>query len=661
LAEGARAALSTALIVALDAVLHEPNLMVAALAAWLTCLGDAGGPIRSRVPALLAFAVLGTAITTGFGLLGNAPLWLVVPLACIGIFCLSFARVWGPAAMQVGNLLTVTLVLALRIGITDLSEALVLGLMFLGGSLWALLITMVVWRVYPNLPARRAIADCYVALGDLVGDLRAMLRAPDISESVWERHAREHRRNVRDAIERARGLVLETLRGRGALSARSTQSWIRLEAADQIFGALIGLSDGLESSRDKSTRDAANRILARLRPVLRLLAAYIVTDRPDRLQRLERAVAAMAGSAPPGSPLHVPVERIVDRVRIAINLATPEGFLRGSQPGDPSPTWRARVLTPLRANLNFRSTVLLHALRIAAASIPAAIITLVWSVPYGYWMMITLVMTMQPFFALTFTRALERIGGTVLGGALAAALAYVCTTPMSLAVAIFPLAIIAFSLRQVSFGLFITGITPIVVLLVEIKAPGESELYIAMLRALYTLIGGGLAVVFSVLLWPSWEPGRLVTELRAAVAAHGRYARTEIAAVLREASEADVEAARRAAGLASNNVEASLQRALLEPRGDAALEPALVIDAALRRMAGRLSALQLDPGAGHDPKIWHDWRDWIDEAMGRLSSGRTDLVPRPKLPPGDRHADALARLARQIELIGNALGRVRTA
>ena len=424
-----------------------------------------------------------------------------------------------------------------------------------------------------------------------------------------------------------------------------------------MFGALIGLSDMLEFTPDPAVRDAADRVLRRLSPVLRLLGEYVVTEAPDRLQRLERAVAAMEAEAPVGSSLQPIVARIVDRVRIAITLAAADANIPGFS-GE-SPSWRERVLGPVRANLDLNSATLLHALRVAAVSVPAFFITLNWPGPYEYWLTITLLLTMQPFFALTFTRALERIGGTILGGVVAAILSLVCTTPLSLAVALFPVTLIALTVRQVSFGLFIACVTPVVVLLSELSVP-TGEIRLALMRALYTLIGGGLAVVGSFLLWPSWEPGRLRRELRDAIAAHGRYARTEIASILGEASDEDVQQVRRAAGLASNNVEASLQRILLEPHSDVDVEPALTIDASLRRMAGRLSALQLDPGADHDPTLWHRWRDWIDAAMSRLAQGDTDLPKRPDLPPGDRQSDALVRIARQIELAAGALRRLRT-
>lgn len=145
-----------------------------------------------------------------------------------------------------------------------------------------------------------------------------------------------------------------------------------------MFGALIGLSDMLEFTPDPAVRDAADRVLRRLSPVLRLLGEYVVTEAPDRLQRLERAVAAMEAEAPVGSSLQPIVARIVDRVRIAITLAAADANIPGFS-GE-LPSWRERVLGPVRANLDLNSATLLHALRVAAVSVPAFFITLNWPV-----------------------------------------------------------------------------------------------------------------------------------------------------------------------------------------------------------------------------------------------------------------------------------------
>jgi uncharacterized membrane protein YccC len=659
IAEGFRAALSVAVIVALNEVFEWPPLMEAALSALLTCLCDPGGPLGRRIRAILTFGALGALITITFGLLRNEPLGVVIPIACVCVFITGFARIHGQPAMQVGNLLTVVLVLALTRTIGSSREIYELGSTFLGGNLWAALLTLVIWRLQPYAPARRAVGDAYLELARLAQDLRLVLRHPDPHETIWDHHASAHRRTVRAAIERARAAVLATVRAHGPVSGRATHTFIRLEAADQIFGALIALSELLASDPDPEARAAAERMLRLVRPLLVVLARAVVLDHRVEPERLERTVQAIAAAAEPDSPLHPVAEVLAERLRIPINLAAPDGWQPGLPASDkpPDPMWR-QVVATTRANLSWQSDALRHALRNAATAAPAFFITLNWPAPYEHWLTITLVMTMQPFVALTYARALERVGGTIVGGLIAAVVATFCTTPLAIAAALFPLAIIALSVRPASFGLFIACLTPLVVLLSELGQPGTSQLTIAAMRALYSVIGGGLAVVASLVLWPSWEPGRVARDLRAAILTHGAYARAEIGVLLGEATPEQVEAARRAAGMASNNLEATLQRALLEPgRPSAGVEAALTVDAALRRMAGRLSAMHLAAREGHDPTPWHDWAAWIENATEALAEGGASLPQRPKLPAGDPQSEALNRIARQLETSASAMRR----
>jgi hypothetical protein len=242
IAEGVRAALATAALVLLNEWLRWPPLTEAALAALLTCLCDPGGPFRRRLPAILCFGALGALITVGYGALRNAPLFVVVPVVCAGIFLSLYVRVLGQAAQQVGNLLAVVQVLALIRVIGDWRTALELGGAFWGGSLWAALLTLVIWRIHPFLPARRAVAAAYRALAALAGDVHAVLQRTPADEAAWDAHARAQRRAVREAIERAREAVMATVRARGPVSGRAAQTAIRLEALEQMFGVLIGVS-----------------------------------------------------------------------------------------------------------------------------------------------------------------------------------------------------------------------------------------------------------------------------------------------------------------------------------------------------------------------------------------------------------------------------------
>jgi uncharacterized membrane protein YccC len=656
-AEGVRAALSVSVIIAASEYFDAPLMRGAALGALWTCLCDPGGPVGRRVPALLSFTVIGALIMGGFGVMRGFGPAVALPLGVLALFAASFVRVYGQAPQQIGALLSMVIILSLDSPLSPLAAAQVAGI-FAAGALWATLLTLVIWRLHPYRATRQSVAEIYHALAALTADLYAVLQRGVTNDAVWEAHARAQRRPVREAIETARAAVLDTLRSRGAGSLRSFQGLIRMETGDQIFGALIALSDLLEHGTTDE-RQAAGRLLRRMRPLLIVLANVALSDTKDAHPRIRRSIDAMEAEVarlPPADPLRAVADRLVERLRIAHTLAVPANYVPDGSPSG-RVSLRLRLSRPLRANLTWKSPTLRHALRTAVMAAPALAFTMIWFTPYDHWLTITIVATMQPFFALTFTRAVERVAGTALGGIVAAVVGLVCTTPMSIAFAMFPLAVAALSVRAVNFGLYMLALTPVVVLLVEAGEPDTAEWRIASARAGLTIIGGLLAVGGSFLLWPGREPERLVAGAKDAIAAHGRYADAEIAYLLDEIPADAVDPARREAGLASNALEASINRALIEQRGGREmLEAVLVVDAALRRFAGRLSALQLDPGArtALPPAGLRLWRDWIGGSMLALASGQTELKPRPETAD----LDAPRRLAGQIELMSGAMKRI---
>ena len=660
LAEGMRAGLSVAVIIALNAYLTFAPLREAALAALLTCICDPGGPIRRRIPVLLSFALIGAAVTALFGLLREFGPAVALPLGILGLFCSSFVRIYGQAPQQLGGLLATVQILSLDRGNPSLTDAAVLAGAFIGGAVWAILLTLVIWRIHPFLPARRAVAETYRQLSELVRDLRGLVRAPWITDAAWEAHARTHRRATREAIEAARTIVMDTVRSRGAASNRAAQAVIRLETADQIFGGLIALSDLLEHSTP-GERNLAERLLRRMRPVLLILGHVVVSDDPDAHGRIDRAIDTMGVDLrrlPADSPLRGVFDQITERLHIARTLAVPANLSPGVDlAGQTMPLWQ-QVIRPLRANMSWQSPALRHALRTAVtAALPLAF-TMYWFSPYDHWLTITVVATMQPYYSLAYTRAVERIIGTALGGIIAAAVGLVCTTQVSIAAAMFVLSISAFAIRAVSFGLFMMALTPLIVLLVETGAPDTHEWTIALARAALTAIGGLLAVGANFCLWPSREPDLVAAEVKNAITAHATYAEANFSTLLGEGSQTSLDQARRGAGVSSNALEALITRALLEPgtTNQDPLEAAVVIDAALRRCAGRLATLQHNRAAMAElsADTVRIWRDWVGGSLRKLGSGNSDLAPRPS----GAETDALIRIARQIELMSGAIGRL---
>ena len=680
--EGLRAGLSVAAIVVLHAWLDFPLLLLTALGALLTCLADAGTPGQERLPPLLAFSLFGALIGVVFGLARAQGLLFAVPLAGLAIFTASFARIYGPAGMQVGNLLSVWIILAIDIPQPDLTSALVSGGMFFAGSLWAIVLTSLIWQIQTTAPFRRSMGDCYRALAAMAQDMREILAAkaePAVTAARWERNARIFRGDGRTAIEAARTNVLSLARTQGNGGPRIARAWLRLEAADQAFGALSGVADILEGG---TTADIhlAGRALRHLRNEIQVIAHSIDTDEAPDVARLTKSLDGIRGYVSRMSE-HEPLRRLVltitERLAVAVTLTAPENLRPGSMPdGRPALSWRERLLGPIRSNLDRGSSHLRHAAMAGFAATACLAYTLHHEREYERWLVITLLMTMQPHFSLTWQRMLERIGGTVLGGLIASALSLALHTPLTVSLAMFPLAVIAFTLRKVSFGLFLSALTPMIILLVESGTPGASEIHIAMMRALYTILGGVFALICSLALWPGRQPQRAVAEVRRAIAAHAASADAVFGELLDERPSSQSDAARRQAGIASNALETALSRGMLEPRlvAGSHLNAALTIDAALRRVAGRLSVIRIlregEAAESRTPGVSATdlaaWRGWVKDCNALILGGlgpaseACPLPPRPALhaPREDPVADGLTRIARQIELIAGTMPKL---
>jgi uncharacterized membrane protein YccC len=651
LLEGLRAAIAVAGTMAVGSLLGLPQLGLAALGALLACFADPGGAVRARLPPMLIFGVLGALCFSVFGLILAYSPPVAILAAGATIFACSFARIYGQAGMQTGNLVSVATVLSLDAPIRSVMAAVAPGLAFWAGAAGAALLTLALWRIRPFHPARQALADLALALSALARDLVGLAEDAAPDEDGFDLHARGHRRAVREAIERARVVTLATIRRRGAASQRANAIALRLATFDRMFGAMIAVGEAMAA--DPAGAPAARQALRDLAPMLAALAPAIEADRSldtpqvrAALRRLRDDIGAISDETP--------IRRLLDAVADRLSVIVTVSNAPGPSPANDSAAfdWRAAMFGPIAANWTLDSVSLRHALRTAMVTTPVLGFVQWLGNPFGHWLAITVIFVLQPHFSATWVRALERVGGTAAGGMIAALIGLVCHTRMELALAMIPLTLTAFTIKGVNYSAYVAVLTPMIVLLIEQIAPGTDQWTIALSRVGFTLAGGVLAVAANLALWPSFEGNRLGAARDAAIAAHRDYLTASFAYLLDRA--VIPEAARRHAGLASNNLEASIARALMEPhRGhDPLLRSALVVDAALRRTAGRLAVLNLDPIPAADERdLWQRWRDWLDTA---LDPARGPVPPTP--PPVARAASAesLRRLARQAELVFGA-------
>jgi uncharacterized membrane protein YccC len=224
-----------------------------------------------------------------------------------------------------------------------------------------------------------------------------------------------------------------------------------------------------------------------------------------------------------------------------------------------------RVLATLRANLSLDSAVTRHALRLAATATVGLAIGLGGHLIKGYWITLTIAVVLRPFAAATLDRALLRVAGTVLGAVLTAVLVSQVTGRLPLIVAMFVLAVLAFSLMPLNYGLGVVFLTPLIITLISLSDPGGWTL--AAHRIVNTLIGGALALIGGYLLWPTTNRLRIADDLGASIEAERVLLDAALTAVEQAPGQrpyGDIEELRQRGALAVDNVTAAFQQLLGE-------------------------------------------------------------------------------------------------
>jgi uncharacterized membrane protein YccC len=680
---GVRAATAVALPVLIAELLHRPELSWVAVVAFWGCLCDSGGPWRERLAGMASFTGLATVVVI-VALYAEPSLWLALPMTFMLSFLCSFARVYGGAASTVGLIVTTDLLVCLGIPAESIAEIWQRAGLTIMGGVWAMLMVLVLWRIYPYGPARRVVSQCWRELSsyaEAIGRLHEYSGSAD-SADAWGQVIRDHRRATRDAIEAARELLANERRRRWGETNRGQLILVLLDDADRVFDGLIAISDRLETTQREMTpglRRSIRLALHRLAQYARLIGLSLGDGRTVSGVRLHHAMQALDRQlANPAVALQAPAGQLVQQIasyveaagEVVAGVRAPRRLAdaMADQPSgkliDLSAAWAT-----FRANLDPRSMTLRHALRLSLTATFALYLTKALDLPRGYWLTLTAIVTLQPFVGATWRRALERVGGSVLGGVIAAIAGLAITRPIFITILIFPLSVATLALRGVNYTLFVLFLTPLFVLIAELfQTGGVADWNLAGLRALDSTIGGGLGLAAGFLLWPAWEAPLLPPSLANAVRGNRDY----LAAVL-AAEPSTIQECRRAAGLASNNAEQSLQRLMGEPRRDSAklADPAMTIVSCLRRIAGVAASLDFSRQANADkvapvsPVI----PDWFTSSLGAIADaieqGRapTALSPFPgealrALPEPDLTGRELAHAARQVEQLYAAARRL---
>ena len=428
----------------------------------------------------------------------SAPhLWLLLPLTFLCCTLGGLLRVLGPAAAIIGTLLSAGFVVAAELPAPTVVESLRYALFFVAGASWAILMTALVCAAAPGRTPRW---PWPIATGDWP---ILPTRWPACIPACAPRLARRHgapcpgRRGPLRPRWRRPAAESAKCKARPSRRTRAQQLYYLLDRAEDSFIAMVAAADLLESNAPRWLgRNAGAHLCHALHRYASVCNAIAGTSdaadarQADRLrERLERYGAdlrELRGPALAHAPELASVIPVLDRlqqsaqsVRQALFDAAelPAGAASSSAAAPARQAWNT-----LRQNLRLESDALRHALRVGIGATLAVALSRSFAVNHGYWMSLTLVFILQPYFAATWQRTVERVLGSVAGAIGASLLGLLLSTPLSVALAVLPIALGTFAARTVNYALFTFFLTSQFVLVSHIQQPDLHEPELAALR-----------------------------------------------------------------------------------------------------------------------------------------------------------------------------------
>ena len=501
-----RNSLAVMLPLGIGIALHHSLAAVAlATGALNVSYSDGRDPYAQRARRMLAWSLLGAvAVFTG-SVTGKYHLAAIVMAAAWAFVAGMLVSISSRAGDLGLNTLVVLIVFAAR-GALSPHGALIAASLMAAGGLLQTLFALLLWPVHRYEPERRAIAKVYLDLANEIDPrnnvqpgtpLKALpADVQDVISALGRDHSidGERFRLLFDQVDRLRLSVYALARLRSELSHDERRHEHSVNFSANIDELLATASALLDITGKCLLRGGPADTDDSLRKLIRLTQESQANKKKE-----PTALASEIASA---------VDMLAGQLRLIVQLtghSTSPGIEEFAK-HELAPPWKLRLtgaLATLRANLDLRSGVCRHAVRLAVCVALADAIGRGISWQRSYWLPMTAAVVLKPDFNTTISRGALRLLGTYAGLVFATLLYH--TLPHDVMTSVLLVGIFTYFLRWVgpaNYGVFSTVISGLIVFL--IAETGVSPMQAVVQRFLNTTAGGIFALIVYAL-WPTWE------------------------------------------------------------------------------------------------------------------------------------------------------------
>ncbi len=563
--------------------------LVLSLGALCVSAADTPGASRHRFNGMFACSILitGIAIVVHYATV-NA--FLLATLITVSGFLFSMLTVYGNRSSAVGIAALLVLVLSLQTPLAGSAIWLNAGYI-LGGGLWYIVYSLLLYRLRPYKFIQQVLADYILQVSaflKLRGDLYADKPNYDtISQQLVQQQVTidAEQNMLSDLLFNTRTIVKESTRvGRvlvktflevvelyGSVMTTYQQYPLLHEQFDptgilqeyqRVIYALsqemeevsIGIRTGISSEPSQQTI----QLVEKARAHFELLRQHYMND-----QNLENFVSL--------GRIQNNLEELADQITqlhlytsYEVNVESAMTKTRELVANAPGEDLRPTLFFN---NLNFKSNVFRHSIRVALALLMGYVVSLFFKIDHGYWIMLTIVVILKPAYSLTKKRNTDRLIGTVAGITIGLLLLFLVKDINALLVIMLLFMAASYMFIRTNYFMTVMLMTTYLVIFFHYLYPGNIR-EIMLERLIDTAIGSVIAFLASLFIIPAWERHSIKSYMVAMLEASDRYF-SEVAlhfAVMVPVDSLKINLARREALVALANLSDAFTRMMTEPK-----------------------------------------------------------------------------------------------
>lgn len=539
------AAVLPSIIMAYFGVLKEFFLFP--LATLLIGLTDLPGSIIRRRNSLIFAAICFFFVAVIASLAKGNPIFVFLELVVFGFF-FSMIGVYGQRLSSVGSLTLIVLAIFIDGHLTG-TNTLKNLLIFLAGSIWFILIFLIVTRLQPYKLASQQIGENYILLGEYL-KIRAQLYLQNPKYNIIFDEIFAHQIKIKNLQEETRETVFRT---REIIKESTTTSRLLmlmfLNSMDLHEKLMTSESDYKKLHKDLKNTDvlfAMNVFLLKLAEEITNIGINLQSGlKAKPLSNIDAELDKLFANYYDYRNKEMSAQNlenfmIIRQILMRITDLSTEiksiykvfsqdiKFAKSLSSGldlqkflDPEEKLNFKVF---RNNLSLDSMQFRHAIRVSLALLIGFGVTRFSFFPVGhaYWVLITIIAIIRPNYSITKHRNYVRLLGTICGALLAYISLWQISNKSILLILLLSSMILAFSFLKTKYFWAVLFLTVYIFLAFNFLMPGHiNEIFKD--RIFDTFIGGFVVFLVSYFILPVWEHTQNIELMKSATQNNMNY------------------------------------------------------------------------------------------------------------------------------------------